>query len=190
MSVRVSVTVVVALLSTARLTSGQGITPADLAPAASTIDGAPTPGAPPPFPDQGIVLPPAPAPGGVNFGAPTPHSPFTSIGHDLKAFFTHRETAVVMGVFAPAAGVAFTWDQAGIEESQEHLQGSVLQGRRHRRRLRRAGRRRARHLGGRDAVAPREDEGDRWGFAAGAACLPGDRAGRQAGDAARAAGWQ
>ena len=34
---------------------------------------------------------------------------------------------MVMGIMAPIAGVAFTWDNAGIEESQEHLDKSSFQ---------------------------------------------------------------
>jgi membrane-associated phospholipid phosphatase len=30
-------------------------------------------------------------------------------------------------VFAPAAAVAYSWDQAGVRESQEHLKGSIFQ---------------------------------------------------------------
>ena len=126
MSLRVSVTVVVALLSTAQWTSAQAVINSDSSPVQGTTDTADAPTPPAVSDDQGIVLPPKPAPDGVTFGAPTPRNPFTSIGHDLKTFFSHKDTAVVIGVFAPAAGVAYTWDQAGIEESQEHLTGAVF----------------------------------------------------------------
>lgn len=56
----------------------------------------------------------------VRFGSPQPANPFTSIARDLKRFFS-RDTAAVMGVFGPAAGVAYPWDYAGMHESQEHL---------------------------------------------------------------------
>jgi membrane-associated phospholipid phosphatase len=131
MSRHVSVAVVVTLLATARLTGAQTLTGQDLVPAAGPGDshGGSAPVAATAS-DQGLVLPPATPPiappGGITFGAPTPRSPFTSIGHDLKTFFTNQDTVVVMSVFAPAAGVAFTWDQAGIEESQEHLQGPAF----------------------------------------------------------------
>lgn len=126
MSRRISVAVVVVLLSTARMSSAQAVSNADHPPLGATLDAAEAPAAAAPSPDQGIVLPPAPppAPGGVTFGAPTPRNPFTSVGHDLKSFFTSRDTAVVMGVFAPAAAVAFTWDEAGVNTSQHYLKGS------------------------------------------------------------------
>jgi hypothetical protein len=80
-----------------------------------------------PAADQGIVLPPAPAPGGFTFGSPTPKNPFTSLGHDLKTFFTQKDTRVIVGVALPAAAVAHTRDQAGIRESQEHLTDSYFE---------------------------------------------------------------
>lgn len=128
----VSVAIVVALLSSARLSGAQTIVAADLAPASAAVDGTPTPGgettttsaAPTAVPDQALVPPPAPAPGTVTLGVPAPRNPFTSIGHDLKSFFTSRDTAVIIGSFAPAAAVAFTWDQAGIDTSQQYLKGS------------------------------------------------------------------
>jgi hypothetical protein len=126
MSLRASVIVVVALLSTAQWTSAQAVTASDSSPVQGTTDTADAPAPPAVSDGQGIILPRKPAPDGVTFGAPTPRNPFTSIGHDLKTFFTHRDTAVVIGVFAPAAGVAYTWDQAGIKESREHLTGSVF----------------------------------------------------------------
>ena len=182
MSLRVSVTVVVALLSTAQWTSAQAVTASDSSPVQGTTDTADAPTPPAVSDDQGIVLPPKPAPDGVTFGAPTPRNPFTSIGHDLKTFFTHRDTAVVIGVFAPAAGVAYTWDQAGIKESQEHLHGIGLHGRQHRRRLPGTDQRRGRDVGDRSALGQQEDEGDRRRFAARPVGFPGGRAEREAGD--------
>lgn len=35
--------------------------------------------------------------------------------------FTHKDTGVVLGILVPAAGVACSWDKAGVRESQEHL---------------------------------------------------------------------
>jgi hypothetical protein len=132
MSLRVSVTLVVALLSTAPWASAQDSTPVDTvagaAAAASAItdEEAIAPDLSPPASAQAIGIPPA-QPGSVTFGAPTPVNPFTSIGRDLKTFFTNKDTRVIFGVFVPAAGVAYSWDQAGIKESQEHLQGSIFQ---------------------------------------------------------------
>ncbi|MEZ5286099.1 MAG: phosphatase PAP2 family protein [Vicinamibacterales bacterium] len=73
-----------------------------------------------------LILPPAIGPGQVTFGAPTPANPFTSIRHDLRNFFS-RDTANVLAILAPATIVGFTWDTAGIEESQEHLSRRVFQ---------------------------------------------------------------
>jgi membrane-associated phospholipid phosphatase len=127
----VSATVVVLLLSIAQWTSAQSVTlpnpdavgsrDAAVAPASIATAGASA--------GQGVSLPksPVPAPPGVTFPARAARNPFTSIGLDLKTFFTSRETAVVMGVFGPAAGVAHTWDNAGIRESQEHLSKSAFQ---------------------------------------------------------------
>ena len=67
-----------------------------------------------------LILPATVPSGPVTFGAPTPRNPFTSIGHDLRGFFS-KDTATVLTILAPATIVAFTWDAAGIEESQEHL---------------------------------------------------------------------
>lgn len=120
MILRVSVTVVVALLSTAQWTSGQGLAASDPSPLSTTEGTTAVPGV---EAEQLVGLPPT-APGGVTFTPRPARNPFTSIGHDLKAFFTNRDTRVVMGVFVPAAGIAYTWDQAGIEESQEHLDDS------------------------------------------------------------------
>jgi PAP2 superfamily len=119
---RVSVILVVTCLSTAGWTSAQTRTSADLPPA-SPIESAAASTAPD---EQRIVLPPAPG-GGVAFPARPARNPFTSIGHDLKTFFTNKDTRIIMGVFVPAAGVAYTWDQAGIEESEEHLDDSSFE---------------------------------------------------------------
>ncbi|MCC7125391.1 MAG: phosphatase PAP2 family protein [Acidobacteria bacterium] len=56
----------------------------------------------------------------VTFGAPAPKQPFTSIGRDLRNFFS-KDTGMIATVFVPMTVAAFTWDSAGIEESQEHL---------------------------------------------------------------------
>jgi hypothetical protein len=58
---------------------------------------------------------------------PDAKNPFTSLGHDLKTFFTQKDTRVIVGVFLPAAAVAHTSDQAGIRESQEHLTDSYFE---------------------------------------------------------------
>jgi len=110
MSFRVSVALAAALLAPAQWTNAQ--TQSIDTPAASLAD-------------TQFPLPPSPGTG-VTFGAPTPRNPFTSIGHDLKKFFS-RDTAMVIGMLAPIAGVALTWDNAGIEESQEHLDKSSFQ---------------------------------------------------------------
>lgn len=118
----VTVAVVVALLSSARLSSAQATLGTDLAPAAAAVNNAESTAAPPVAAEQGLV--PLPAPGTATFVAPPARNPFTSIGHDLKTFFTSRDTAVVIGSFAPAAAVAFTWDQTGIAKSRRYLRGS------------------------------------------------------------------
>ena len=136
MSFRVSVVVAAALLAPAQWTNAQ--TPPAAAPVvaaasidtATAIDETTTASGPSAEPsgavgDAQLGLPPGPTPG-VTFGAPTPRNPFTSIGHDLKKFFS-KDTAMVMGLMAPVAGVAATWDNAGIEESQEHLDKSSFQ---------------------------------------------------------------
>jgi membrane-associated phospholipid phosphatase len=98
MYARVSATVLAILLSTAQWTSAQ---------------------------EQAIGLPRPPAPDpastGVTFTPRPARNPFTAIGTDLKTLFTSKDTAIILGLFAPAAGVAHTWDSAGIRESQEHL---------------------------------------------------------------------
>jgi putative Ca2+/H+ antiporter (TMEM165/GDT1 family) len=131
MYVRVSAPIVVLLLATAKLTSAQSLAlpnsdapgRRDAAVAPSSLAGAAASA------DQGIGLPknPVPVPTGVAFTPRPSRNPFAAIGQDLKTFFTSRETAVVMGVFAPAAGVAYTWDNAGIRESQEHLSKPAFQ---------------------------------------------------------------
>jgi membrane-associated phospholipid phosphatase len=69
---------------------------------------------------QPVLVPPVPPGSGITFGDPKPTNPFTAIPRDLKRFFS-KDTAAVMGIFGPAAGAAYSWDQAGIHESQEHL---------------------------------------------------------------------
>jgi hypothetical protein len=132
MSFRVSVAVTVALFGPALWTSAQTLPAAESIVVAEPRGIEPSIGATPPgtepaptAPDAQLGVPPEPTPG-VTFGAPAPRNPFTSIGHDLKHFFS-RDTAMVMGLMAPIAGVAFTWDQAGIEESQEHLDSGSFQ---------------------------------------------------------------
>lgn len=120
MSFRVSVALAAALLAPAQWTNAQTLPVAASVAATQPID---TPAAS----LADARFPPPPGPGaGVTFGAPTPRNPFTSIGHDLKKFFS-RDTAMVIGMLAPVAGVALTWDNAGIEESQEHLDKSSFQ---------------------------------------------------------------
>jgi hypothetical protein len=112
MSRRVSVFLVV-FLAAAPWTGAQTLTPSIPATASS---------------DQGpLLLPARPRPSPVTFGAPTPRNPFTSLGHDLRSFVTQKDTRIVLGIFAPAAGVAYTWDKKGIEESQEHLPKSAFE---------------------------------------------------------------
>jgi len=109
---RVSATVLVVLLSTAQWTAAQQLPAAVAADQASVAA------------DHGVGLPKdplPPTPGGVTFTPRPARNPFTSLGHDLETFFTSKDTAIVMGVFAPAAAVAATWDSAGIRESQEDL---------------------------------------------------------------------
>jgi membrane-associated phospholipid phosphatase len=126
MSLRVFVSVVAVCLSSPQWTSAQIVVPHDAPAIASAGDRAEPGAAIAPAADQGIVLPPAPAPapGGFTFGAPAPKNPFTSVGHDLKTFFTQKDTRVILGMFVPAAAVAHTWDEAGIRESQQHLRDS------------------------------------------------------------------
>jgi membrane-associated phospholipid phosphatase len=125
MSRRVSVAVVIALSFATRLNAQEPVNRA-LLPAPATVATAGGPADTVASRDRGILLPPGPSPkpGGFTFGAPTPRNPFASIGHDLTTFFTSRDTAVVLGVFAPAAAVAATWDEAGIDKSQQYLKGS------------------------------------------------------------------
>jgi membrane-associated phospholipid phosphatase len=72
-------------------------------------------------PSGGLLAPQSGAPRGFVFDDPKTVNPFTSVGRDLKRFFS-VDTATVMGVFGAAAAVASTQDRAWIEESQEHLQ--------------------------------------------------------------------
>jgi putative Ca2+/H+ antiporter (TMEM165/GDT1 family) len=122
MKIRVSVTLAVALLAAAQWTSAQVLGSPDLAPASAATSDRTSAAAS----DQG-VLPPPTAPNGVTFGPRPARNPFTSVGHDLKSFFTNKDTGIIFGVLAPAAGVAHTWDPAGIEESQEHLDKAAFQ---------------------------------------------------------------
>jgi len=127
MSLRVCVFVAAVLFSSPQWTNAQIVVPQDSPAVSSAVDHAETGIATAPAADQGIVLPPAPAPGGFTFGAPTPKNPFTSVGHDLKTFFTQKDTRVIVGLFLPAAAVAHTWDQAGVRESQAHLTDSYFE---------------------------------------------------------------
>jgi membrane-associated phospholipid phosphatase len=124
MSPRVCATVLALVVSTARWTSAQSVVPSELA-APSAIAAAPD--ATSLSTARGVGLPAPLEPGAVTFGAPSPVNPFTSIGHDLKTFFTSKDTRIVLGAFVPAAGVAYAWDQEGVHESQEHLKGSAFQ---------------------------------------------------------------
>jgi len=135
MVLRVSLAVAALLLGPAQWTIAQplpavaSVVAADAGSTDSPIGSAPQvdAAAPPSADSRSDVQPPTVAPAsGVTFGAPTPRSPFTSIGHDLKRFFS-KDTAVVMGFMAPIAGVALSWDNAGIEESQQHLHKSAFE---------------------------------------------------------------
>lgn len=128
MSLRVTVALVAVLLVPVRWTDAQdlgglaaAVTPATPSstvwPDADLVNSA----------DQRpVILPATIAPGRVTFGAPAPLNPFTSIGHDLRRFFS-RDTADVLTILAPAIIIGSTWDKAGIEESQEHLSKRVFQ---------------------------------------------------------------
>lgn len=105
-----------AVVTTASWTSAQGLPVAD--DAASVVAGTPIISGAAPAADEQAVLLPSKAITPVVFGTPTPKNPFTSIGHDLKRFFS-KDTATVLGILAPAAGVAYTWDKAGIAASQD-----------------------------------------------------------------------
>lgn len=123
MHLRVSATVVAVLLCAAPRTSAQTLDALQISPAPV---GAAAPAPEAAAADQVVQFPPQ-APAGLTIPARPARNPFTAIGHDLKTFFTQKDTRVIIGVFAPAAGVAYTWDQAGIEESQEHLDKSSFQ---------------------------------------------------------------
>jgi hypothetical protein len=125
---RASVTLVVALLATTQWATAQTVDPINLAPGTGQPTDTSTRTAPAAAPDVGQgILAPSPAPAGLTLPTRPARNPFTAIGHDLKTFFTQKDTRVILGVFAPAAGLAYTWDQAGIEESQEHLDQSAFQ---------------------------------------------------------------
>lgn len=129
MNFRVLLALAAVLVSTAQWSSAQDLpTPGDsAAPAAApttTLNPAPAqdatePGDQSPAPVVPSVIPASPG-GGVTFGAAQPANPFTSVARDLKRFFS-RDTAAVMGIFGPAASIAYPWDQSGVHESQEHL---------------------------------------------------------------------
>jgi membrane-associated phospholipid phosphatase len=120
MSLRVSVLVAAVLFAPAQWTSAQ-TWPADVA----GIEASAPVAAPATLDDARPLTAPASAGSEVTFGAPAPANPFTSIGRDLQRFFS-KDTATVMGFLAPAAAVAYTWDKAGIQESQQHLPKSFF----------------------------------------------------------------
>jgi len=122
MNLRSTVVVVVALLSTAQWTNAQQLTASHPAPGETTQSAATSEVAAEQLPGQ-----PSTAQGGVTFAPRPARNPFTSVGHDLRTFFTSRETAVLLGVLAPVAGLATTWDDKGIEESQEHLDRTAFE---------------------------------------------------------------
>jgi len=128
MPIRVFVTLAAVLLATAQGTFAQDLdTPVNTpAPAVLATPPAEANAADAESPDQvpALVQPPLVPPANpgspVTFGDSKPVNPFTAIPRDLKRFFS-KDTAAVMGIFVPMAGAAFSWDQAGIHESQEHL---------------------------------------------------------------------
>lgn len=127
LSFRVTVVLAAVLLVPARWTGAQDLAgaPTPPAPLVAPATALPSPAEALPSADtadeqQPAILPAAIQPAPVTFGAPAPSNPFTSIGHDLKRFFS-KDTANVLAILAPATIVGATWDQAGIEESQEHL---------------------------------------------------------------------
>lgn len=122
MKLRSTVFVVVALLSTAQWANAQQLSGSGPAPGATTESA----GTPDVAAEQ-LVGQPSTAQGGVTFAPRPAQNPFTSVGHDLKTFFTSTETAIVLGVLAPVAGFASAWDGTGIEESQEHLDRSAFE---------------------------------------------------------------
>jgi PAP2 superfamily len=68
-----------------------------------------------------LVLPQPGDPRGFIFDQPKPLNPFTSIGKDVKSFFS-MDTARVMGLVGAAVALASTQDSSWVVESQEHLQ--------------------------------------------------------------------
>jgi len=129
MNFRVLLALAAVLVSTAQWSSAQDLpTPGDSAPPAgvptTTLNPAPAqdaaePGDRSPAPVAPSAIPASPG-GGVTFGDAKPANPFTALPRDLKRFFS-KDTASVMGLFVPMAGAAYSWDQAGMHESQEHL---------------------------------------------------------------------
>jgi hypothetical protein len=77
-------------------------------------------------PTGGLVLPPPGRLSQVTFGQPSPANPFTSVGRDLKRFFSSADTRSIFGVMGSVAGIAYSWDPFGVEESQEHLGKSAF----------------------------------------------------------------
>jgi len=75
---------------------------------------------------QPTLVPPASPGSRVTFGDPKPVNPFTALPRDLKRFFS-KDTASIMGLFVPMSAAAYSWDQAGMHESQEHLSKSAFE---------------------------------------------------------------
>src|SRR5262245_29002235 len=67
-----------------------------------------------------LVLPQPGDPRGLTFDQPKVLNPFTSIGHDLKTFFS-PDSAKVLGIAGAVAALGFTQDNSWVVESQEHL---------------------------------------------------------------------
>lgn len=122
MNLRSAVIVAVVLLSTAQWTHAQQLSGSDPSTRETT-----RPAGPPDAAAEQLLGQPSTAQGGVTFAPRPAQNPFTAVGRDLKTFFTSKETALVLGVLAPVAGVASTWDETGIEESQEHLDRSSFE---------------------------------------------------------------
>ena len=80
-----------------------------------------------------LVLPQSGDPRGFTFdppkrpgtGQPAPVNPFTSVGRDLRRFFS-ADTAKVLGIAGAAAAIASTRDQAAIDLSQARMQPSGM----------------------------------------------------------------
>jgi len=131
MLLRVFLTLAAVTLSTPQWSSAQDLhaphDPASPALLKSTESGADSPASEDQASASAAPSEPLASPRGpVTFGAPQPANPFTSVARDLKRFFS-RDTVAVMGIFGPAASVAYPWDQAGTHESQEHLSRPVFE---------------------------------------------------------------